>query len=119
MTATETGRKLTYTAAFTEAVRLEMAADPDVFIAGEDVGAHGGVFHTFDGIQKEKNGRLLVSNHFGRLYRVDQAGKKTLLIDTFTPGEKIADFCFLPRNGMLVIPTFDGNSINAYTVKTE
>ncbi|MEZ5217571.1 MAG: alpha-ketoacid dehydrogenase subunit beta [Ilumatobacteraceae bacterium] len=53
MTATETGRKLTYTAAFTEAVRLEMAADPDVFIAGEDVGAHGGVFHTFDGIQKE------------------------------------------------------------------
>ena len=42
-------RTITYVAAFTEAVKLEMAADPDVFIAGEDVGAHGGVFHTFDG----------------------------------------------------------------------
>jgi pyruvate dehydrogenase E1 component beta subunit len=46
-------RSLTYVQAFTEAVRLEMDADPDVFIAGEDVGAHGGVFHSFDGIQKE------------------------------------------------------------------
>jgi len=44
-------RTITYVAAFTEAVKLEMAADPDVFIAGEDVGAHGGVFHTFDGVQ--------------------------------------------------------------------
>jgi pyruvate dehydrogenase E1 component beta subunit len=57
--ATE-GRTLSYTAAFTEAVRLEMAADPDVFIAGEDVGAHGGVFHTFDGIQKEFGERRAV-----------------------------------------------------------
>ena len=44
-------RTITYVAAFTEAVKLEMAADPDVFIAGEDVGGHGGVFHTFDGVQ--------------------------------------------------------------------
>lgn len=44
-------RTVTYVGAFTEAIKLEMEADPDVFIAGEDVGAHGGVFHTFDGIQ--------------------------------------------------------------------
>jgi len=31
----------------------EMSANPDVFVAGEDVGAFGGVFHTFDGLQKE------------------------------------------------------------------
>ena len=55
-----TERSITYVAAFTEAVRLEMAADPDVFIAGEDVGAHGGVFHTFDGIQAEFGGRRAV-----------------------------------------------------------
>jgi pyruvate/2-oxoglutarate/acetoin dehydrogenase E1 component len=47
------GRRITYAQAFTEAVRLEMEADPDVFIAGEDVGAQGGVFHTFDGIQSQ------------------------------------------------------------------
>lgn len=44
-------RTISYVNAFTEAIQLEMEADPDVFIAGEDVGAHGGVFHTFDGIQ--------------------------------------------------------------------
>jgi acetoin:2,6-dichlorophenolindophenol oxidoreductase subunit beta len=44
-------RQLTYVSAFTEAIKLEMAMDPDVFVAGEDVGAHGGVFHTFDGLQ--------------------------------------------------------------------
>lgn len=44
-------RKLSYVAAFIESIKIEMDADPDVFIAGEDVGAHGGVFHTFDGIQ--------------------------------------------------------------------
>ena len=35
-------RKLAYVQAFNEAVRQEMAADPDVFCAGEDVGAFGG-----------------------------------------------------------------------------
>jgi acetoin:2,6-dichlorophenolindophenol oxidoreductase subunit beta len=54
------GRNISYVAAFTEAIRLEMAADPAVFIAGEDVGAHGGVFHTFDGIQAEFGERRAV-----------------------------------------------------------
>ena len=48
-----TDRKLSYGHAFREAVFQEMAANPDVFVAGEDVGAFGGVFHTFDGLQKE------------------------------------------------------------------
>ena len=46
-------RKLSYGNAFREAVQQAMAADPDVFVAGEDVGAFGGVFHTFDGLQAE------------------------------------------------------------------
>ena len=54
------GRTISYVAAFTEAVKLEMAADPTVFIAGEDVGAHGGVFHTFDGVQAEFGERRAV-----------------------------------------------------------
>ncbi len=53
-------RSISYVAAFIEAVRLEMEADPDVFIAGEDVGAHGGVFHTFDGIQDQFGERRAV-----------------------------------------------------------
>ncbi len=46
-------RTKSYAAAFTEAVRLEMEANPDVFVAGEDVGAFGGVFHTFGGLQEQ------------------------------------------------------------------
>lgn len=58
MTATEateaTGlRELTYLGAFNEALHQIMAQDPDVFCAGEDVGANGGVFGSFGGLQKE------------------------------------------------------------------
>ena len=59
MTATETveapaeeARSLSYVMAFNEAVRQAMEDDPDVFVAGEDVGAFGGVFGTFGGLQK-------------------------------------------------------------------
>jgi len=46
-------RKLAYVQAFNEAVRQEMAADPDVFCAGEDIGAFGGVFGSYAGLQKQ------------------------------------------------------------------
>ena len=42
-------RKLTYVQAFNEAVRQAMEADDDVFCAGEDIGAFGGVFGTYAG----------------------------------------------------------------------
>jgi len=44
-------RKLPYVMAFNEAVRQAMEADPDVFCAGEDIGAFGGVFGTYSGLQ--------------------------------------------------------------------
>ena len=44
-------RKLSYAMAFNEAVRQAMDADPNVFCAGEDIGAFGGVFGTFGGLQ--------------------------------------------------------------------
>ena len=62
MTATETEvRELTYGVAFNEALRQMMREDPDVFVAGEDVGAAGGVFGSFAGLQKE----------FGELRSID------------------------------------------------
>ena len=53
-------RMLSYGKAFKEAVQQEMQADPNVFVAGEDIGAFGGVFHTFDGLQKEFGERRVV-----------------------------------------------------------
>jgi acetoin:2,6-dichlorophenolindophenol oxidoreductase subunit beta len=46
-------RKIGYVQAFNEAVRLEMRANEHVFCAGEDIGAFGGVFQTYAGLQKE------------------------------------------------------------------
>jgi pyruvate dehydrogenase E1 component beta subunit len=53
-------RKLGYVQAFNEAVRQEMAADDDVFCAGEDIGAFGGVFGTYAGLQAEFGERRVV-----------------------------------------------------------
>ncbi|MEL6893814.1 MAG: transketolase C-terminal domain-containing protein, partial [Actinomycetota bacterium] len=45
-------RSIPYVAAFNEAVAQAMEADPAVFCAGEDIGAFGGVFQTYAGLQK-------------------------------------------------------------------
>jgi acetoin:2,6-dichlorophenolindophenol oxidoreductase subunit beta len=57
--ATE-ARMLTYVGAFNEAVRQCMREDDNVFVAGEDVGAFGGVFGSFAGLQKEFGERRVV-----------------------------------------------------------
>ncbi|HUW04574.1 MAG TPA: alpha-ketoacid dehydrogenase subunit beta [Acidimicrobiales bacterium] len=53
-------RQITYLQAFNEGLRQIMAADPDVFVAGEDVGRTGGVFHSFDGLFDHFGGRRMV-----------------------------------------------------------
>ncbi|MEM9713935.1 MAG: alpha-ketoacid dehydrogenase subunit beta [Actinomycetota bacterium] len=54
MTATENAtRELTYVQAWSEAIAECMRDDPAVFVAGEDVGAYGGVFGSFRGLQAE------------------------------------------------------------------
>jgi len=53
-------RELTYLNAFNEGLRQVMEADPDVFVAGEDVGRTGGVFHSFDGLVDQFGERRMV-----------------------------------------------------------
>lgn len=53
-------RELPYVQAFNEAVRQAMRADDDVFVLGEDVGHHGGVFHAFAGLLDEFGERRVV-----------------------------------------------------------
>ena len=47
------GRTLPYVAAITEAMAQSMRADPNVFLAGEDVALYGGVFGTSRGLLAE------------------------------------------------------------------
>ncbi|MCH1512317.1 MAG: alpha-ketoacid dehydrogenase subunit beta [Acidimicrobiales bacterium] len=54
VTETETEeRVIRYNEAFTETLQELMREDPDIFIAGEDVGRYGGVFQSFAGLNAE------------------------------------------------------------------
>ena len=46
-------RTLTYAGALNEALRLEMHRDPNIYIAGEDVGQYGGIFGVTKGLLEE------------------------------------------------------------------
>lgn len=56
----EEPRTLPYVMAFNEAVRQAMAEDDSVFVAGEDIGAFGGVFGTYAGLHTTFGGRRVV-----------------------------------------------------------
>lgn len=54
MTVTETEERIIrYNNAFTETLAELLREDPDIFIAGEDVGRYGGVFQSFAGLNAE------------------------------------------------------------------
>jgi pyruvate/2-oxoglutarate/acetoin dehydrogenase E1 component len=52
-------RELTNTEAMAEALREEMTRDPSVFIVGEDLVAHGGIFGQFKGLPEAFPGRVI------------------------------------------------------------
>jgi pyruvate dehydrogenase E1 component beta subunit len=54
-----TSRELTNTEAMAEALREEMTRDPSVFIIGEDIVAHGGIFGQFRGLPEAFPGRVI------------------------------------------------------------
>ena len=70
-----------------------------------------------DGLEADGSGGYLAGDHNGKLFRISNQGERTLLLDTSTPGEKIADFAFIPKLKLLLIPTFDTNSLSAYSLK--
>ena len=56
----QTDRVISYVQAFQETVAQCMREDESVFCAGEDIGAYGGVFSTFLGLQAEFGERRVV-----------------------------------------------------------
>jgi len=69
-----------------------------------------------DGIEPDGSGGYLVGDHNGKLFHLTARGDRRLLLDTSNPGEKIADFAYIPKLKLLLIPTFDGNSLAAYSI---
>lgn len=69
-----------------------------------------------DGVTVDGRGGYLVSHWQGRIYRIGASGDVFKLLDVSVPGTKCADFAYLPGQGMLVIPSFTGHRVIAYTV---
>lgn len=73
-----------------------------------------------DGIELDRQGNIFVSHTEGRLFRVTPAGVVTKLLDTSVPGQYLANFAFIPEQGLLVFPTWIDNRVVAYSIgKTE
>ncbi|MBN2093451.1 hypothetical protein JW964_27750 [candidate division KSB1 bacterium] len=70
-----------------------------------------------DGIEPDGKGNYFVSDYHGKLYQVSKDGNKTLLLNTTTPGISIADFAFLPKQRLFIIPTLTDNSVTCYSLK--
>jgi len=72
-----------------------------------------------DGFRIDENGNYLVSLWKGKIYRVTPDGKKTKILDATTPGFYSADFEYIAKKNLLIVPTFFGNTITGYKLKCD
>lgn len=68
-----------------------------------------------DGIKMLKNGTILFSDYNGYLFSVNQDGEIKLLLNTITTGVKLADFEYIEKEGLLVIPGLYSNALGCYS----
>jgi DNA-binding beta-propeller fold protein YncE len=69
-----------------------------------------------DGITPDGQGNYLVSDYNGRIFRIDKAGGKTLLLDTTAPSQPCADFEYIPEKKLVIVPTLSDNRLVAYEI---
>jgi len=91
--------------AMLKAVSLEDRRVSDVVCLGSGV---------LDGIRIDNAGNYLISHWEGKVYVVTRSGEVVRVIDTSSEGLNTADFEYIREKGLLVIPTFLGNSVVAY-----
>jgi hypothetical protein len=70
-----------------------------------------------DGIRVDQDGNLLVSRWGGELFRVQPDGSVTEILNGEAQGWNIADFEYLPDEGLLLIPTFFENRVRAVRIR--
>ncbi len=68
-----------------------------------------------DGIRSDGEGGVLVSLWEGQLFRVDAAGALTQILDLMPSQRNTADFEYLPAQRQLLVPTFLGNTVAAFS----
>ena len=67
-----------------------------------------------DGLKKDVEGNLLISDNAGRLFRISPDGKSELLLNSKSRQINLADFEYIPENKAIVIPTLDDNRLMMY-----
>ncbi len=70
-----------------------------------------------DGLTGDGEGGYLFSDYYGRIYRADAAGRRTLLLDSRGPHGYCADFEYVPELGLLVVPALFGERLTAFELK--
>jgi hypothetical protein len=69
-----------------------------------------------DGIERYRDG-WIVANWDGEVYHIDNGGKVNKILDTKDQKLNSADIEVIEDKNMLIVPTFFGNRIVAYTIK--
>ena len=72
---------------------------------------------TIDGIRVDHQGNWLVSHWEGKIFRITPQGEITEIFDTRLIGNNAADFEYMMKDNLLVIPTYTGNKIIALKMK--
>lgn len=69
-----------------------------------------------DGIIKVDEQTYIVSDWFGELFLVDSQNNKTSLLNTKAENIGSADLGFIPELNLVLVPTFNANTLVAYTL---
>ena len=68
-----------------------------------------------DGLERLPDGNFIYSNWEGRIY-ITKGSESIKLIDT-AGKQNTADIDFVPEKNLVLVPTFSGNSVEAYTLR--
>jgi hypothetical protein len=70
-----------------------------------------------DGVVHADKNNYFVSDWNGRVFWVSSKGEKKLLLDTTAAKINSADIAYIPSKKLLLVPTFNKNTVVAYRVK--
>lgn len=70
-----------------------------------------------DGITSDGKGNFIISDFYGRVFRINAAGDKTPLINTNAISRFTADITFIPEKNLLIVPRLYNSMLAAYTIE--
>ncbi len=69
-----------------------------------------------DGIRVDEGGNFLISHWEGKVYRISPVGELVEILDAAPQRWNTADFEYLTKERLLLIPTFTDNRVRAVRV---